>query len=818
MNKQENKYELLWKKLEQIAIEDEEDLYFKFANKMQMLEDDFHIDLEQGLYDKFVNNGKEKSKINNESVASSIDENAENISSSEKVKLFMSLFKGRSDVYAKRWISKTGKSGYSPVCGNFYIKYKCNKPQNPKFNCGECIHRNLMPLTEEVILEHLKGKIVVGIYPLLQGDSCNFLAIDFDDKTFEKDVSAFWEVCDEFKIPIYVEKSRSGNGIHVWIFFSEPIYAMQARKMGMILLTKTMEKSSLNLNSYDRMFPNQDTMPKGEFGNLIALPFQGESVKNGNTLFVDKYFEPYQNQSDILLNIKKINSVDVIDFINKNKEDDYENPILENVDENELPKKEKIKEPVFQNDVECIFDNQIYIKKLKLLPNEVTYLKRLASFMNPEYYEKQKYRLPIYKTPRIISCFEEDNKFLIMPRGCLEKIQTICDNSKVKLIIKDTREAGVVTNYKFKGKLRPIQKKALEELLKYDTGILSAVPSFGKTVVGIGIIDKLKTNTLIVVHTKQLLDQWKERLSIFLDIDKKEIGQIGGGKRNPNGQLDVGILQSLNKKGDIDEIVETYGLVIVDECHRISAFSFEQVLKSCRSKHVYGLTATPIRKDGHHKIVYMQCGDIRHRVTNRQIKGFKEIERTVITKKTPYRFQTFTESDTKITMTSIYNDMVHNVFRNNLIVEDIKNVVAEGKIPIVLSERKEHLNIIKEMLEDLDVPIIFYKAAMGKKETENIIKIKETADEKGIPRIILATSKLLGEGFDDARLDTLFLTMPVSWKGRITQYVGRLHREYDNKTKVEVYDYLDNMEMLEKMYEKRLKGYKSEGYIVNLKD
>ena len=338
------------------------------------------------------------------------------ISNEEKVKIFMEVFKGRTDLYTKRWTSnKTGKSGYSPVCKNEFSTYKCDKP---RVKCSECPFRELLPLSEEVILKHLKGEITIGIYPLLPGDLCNFLAIDFDKKTYEKDVIAFWNICDELNIPVYVEKSRSGNGAHIWIFFEESMPAKIARKMGNILLTKTMEKTSLDLDSYDRLFPNQDTMPKGGFGNLIALPFQGECSKNGNTVFINKYFEVEENQLNILTNIKRMKCDDIYNFIDVNQEDDYKEPEIEELSDDDIPKKDTIKDTIFTNNVECIIENQIYVKKLKLLPNEITYLKRLASFTNPKFYELQKLRMPIFykTTPRIISCFEEDERFLIQTR------------------------------------------------------------------------------------------------------------------------------------------------------------------------------------------------------------------------------------------------------------------------------------------------------------------------------------------------------------------------------------------------------------------
>lgn len=739
------------------------------------------------------------------------EQEPKNISSEEKVKIFMEIFKGRTDLYAKRWTSnKTGKSGYSPVCKNEFSVYKCDKP---RIKCNECPYRELLPLTEDVILKHLKGDITIGIYPLLPGDLCNFLAIDFDKKTYEKDVIAFWNTCDDLGIPIYVEKSRSGDGAHVWIFFEESISARIARKMGNILLTKTMEKASLDLDSYDRLFPNQDTMPKGGFGNLIALPFQGKSSKSGNTVLVDKYFDVQDNQLDILTNIKRIKSDEIYEFIDKYKEDDYKEPEPEEISDDDIPKKDNIKNTLFTNNIECIIENQIYIKKLKLLPNEITYLKRLASFTNPKFYELQKLRMPIFykTTPRIISCFEEDDRFLILPRGCLEKIKEICEKSNVKLIIKDKREKGIETEYNFIGKLNKKQENAMNELITHETGVLCATTGFGKTVIGANIISKLKTNTLVIVNRNNLLEQWKERLSYFLDTNKKEIGQCGASKEKLNGKLDVASFQALFKKDNIEELVKNYGLVIVDECHHVAAFSFEKVLKAIRSKYVYGLTATPTRKDGWHKIIYMQCGDIRVRVSNKELKQNKEMEHTVIVKKTNYKYIPTEEKD-KIQISEILSDMCHNVFRNSLIIEDIGKCISEGRIPIVLTERVEHLNILREQLEYMNVPVVIYKGNMGKKKTKEIQDILKEADENNKSRIILATSSSIGEGFDDSRLDTLFLTMPVSWKGRIIQYVGRLHREHEDKEKVIVYDYLDNMKVLEKMYNRRIKGYKIAGY------
>ncbi len=566
------------------------------------------------------------------------------------------------------------------------------------------------------------------------------------------------------------------------------------------------------------LFPNQDTMPKGGFGNLIALPFQGESCKEGNTVFVDKYFDVQKNQIEILANLKKMTKDEVYTIVEKYANEDFAEPeTTEIIEDDEIPKKENIKDIIFANNIECILDNQIYVKKLKLLPNEISYLKRLASFTNSEFYEKQRLRLPIYKTPRIISCFEEDERCLILPRGCMDKIRTICENSNVKLIIKDNRELGIKTDYNFVGTLNKKQEKVMNELLKYDTGVLCATTGFGKTVIAAKIISKLKVNALVLVNRNSLLEQWKERLSYFLDINKKEIGQIGASKENLNGKLDIASVQSLTKKENMEDLVKNYGLVIVDECHHVAAYGFEQVMKAIRSKYVYGLTATPTRKDGLHKIIYMQCGDIRVRVANRELKQNRKMEHVVIVKNTGYKF-IGEEEKQKLQISELLNDMCNNVFRNEIIIEDIKQSVLQGRIPIVLTERVDHLKILKEGLEEklkgLGIPVVIYKGTMGKKQAVEVQNILREADEEGRPRIILATSSSIGEGFDDSRLDTLFLTMPVSWKGRIIQYVGRLHREHDGKNKVIVYDYLDNMKVLDKMFERRMRGYKIAGYEV----
>lgn len=754
-------------------------------------------------------NEKLKNKINNKIDSKKLSTNKpiKNITIEEKINIFSNVFNGRTDVYAKRWVSgKTGKSGYSPVCKNEFNIYKCDKPRT---KCSDCLYKDLMPLTNEIIKKHLQGNITIGIYPLLLGDKCNFIVIDFDKSTYKSDVLAFWDICDSLNIPIYVERSRSRNGAHVWIFFKSSIYAKDARKMANILITKTIEKNSLDLDSYDRIFPNQDTIPKGGFGNLIALPFQGSCAKDGNTVFINKDFEPEKNQLNLLKNIKRLTELDVLEFIKKYQKEDYDEP------KEVIFEKEESKDTIFIHNIECIFTNELYIKKENLTMQEIMYLKRLASFTNPKFYELQKLRMPIYAetTPRIIYCFDEDKDFLILPRGCVTKIDEICKKNNVKFIIEDKRELGINEyTYTFKGKLTSKQEKAKNQLLEYDIGVLSASTGFGKTVISAKIISELKRNTLIIVNRTTLLEQWKEKLSFFLDIDKKQIGQIGAGKVKANGRLDVASFQSLYKREDLEEIVSGYGLVIVDECHHVAAFSFEKVLKALRAKYVYGLTATPTRKDGWHKIIFMQCGDIRCRFNNTGIEGNDLLKHKVVVRRTNYKFNPSLATINDIKISDIFNNMAKDENRNNLIISDIKTCIKEGRTPIVLTERIVHLNILKDKLKELNIPIIIYKGKMGKRKLDEIKEVINKADANNMPRVILATSSSVGEGFDDSRLDTLFLTMPISWKGRVIQYVGRLNRSYLNKKEVIVYDYLDNMRILNKMFEKRSKGYKMIGY------
>ena len=749
---------------------------------------------------------------------------------SDKITLFRSMFKGREDVYPKRFESlKTGRSGYQPVCGNEWISGICEKP---KIKCADCKNRDFLPITDEVIRNHLLGydpddagqrDFIIGVYPLLPDETCYFLTVDFDKASWQQDALAYLETCRENHIPAVLERSRSGNGGHIWIFFSESIQAATARRMGTFILTETMElRPRIGFDSYDRFFPNQDTMPKGGFGNLIALPLQAKPREQDNSVFVDDNFTPYRDQWSFLSSVEKMDLSQVKSIVNKairkGKIVGVQSVFTDENDEKPWtapPSRKRKDQQIVGNlpkEIELVFGNQIYIEKKGLPPALLNQLIRLAAFQNPEFYKTQAMRLSTWNKPRIIACHEEFPKHIGLPHGCLEDVLELLNALSVKTKIIDERYSGEPLRVNFQGDIRPQQEKAIDELLKYDSGILSAATAFGKTVIGIYILAKRKVNTLILVHRRQLMDQWIARVEMFLDINPADIGQIGGGKWKPTGKIDVAMIQSLSKKGEVNDIVGDYGHLIVDECHHISARSFEIVARQSKAKYMLGLSATVTRKDGHHPIIFMNIGPIRYSVSHRKQAKERPFSHKVIFKETDFKLPVDLVEKENLQIHEIYSALAGNDKRSQAIVNDVIKVVKNGRSPVVLTERREHLEKLESMLSSVIENVIVFKGGMGKKQRQSAMdKLNVITDNE--ERIILATGRYLGEGFDDARLDTLFLTMPVSWKGVLAQYAGRLHRLHDQKKEVVVYDYVDKgVPMLERMYKRRLTGYKTIGY------
>lgn len=462
--------------------------------------------------------------------------------------------------------------------------------------------------------------------------------------------------------------------------------------------------------------------------------------------------------------------------------------------------------------IELILGNQMYIEKGGL-PSELrNRLIRLAAFQNPEFYKAQAMRLPTFGKPRIISCAEDFAKHIALPRGCLDEIVDLLRSLGFAVTLRDERCTGSVISAEFIGELTTEQAEAAGKLLASDNGVLAASTAFGKTVVAIDIIARRAVNTLVLVHRQQLLDQWVARLSTFLDIDPKQIGRIGGGKHKPTGMIDVALLQSLCRKGVVDDLVGDYGHLVVDECHHISASSFEQVARACKAKYVLGLSATPARKDGHHPIIFMQCGPIRYKDNARDQAALRPFEHKLVVRRTDFVLPLELSMQAKPSIQDIYSAIIADTQRNDMILDDIIAAVEDGRSPVVITERKEHLELLAAALGKAVRNVIVLKGGMGagqrKAVTEQLSAIPDTEE-----RVIVATGRYLGEGFDDARLDTLFLTMPISWKGTLSQYAGRLHRLHSGKREVRIYDYADlNVSMLARMHDKRLRGYRAIGY------
>lgn len=743
----------------------------------------------------------------------------------EKIKLYMSLFKGQTDVYAKRWENKKkDKAGYSPVCKNEWVYGLCNKP---KVKCSKCPYREYETLDESVIESHLKGQIVAGVYPLLTDETCHFLAIDFDGKDWREDVATIREICNEFNIQAIVERSRSGNGAHLWFFFENPISAVLARKFGSSLLTYGMgRRYKIAFSSYDRLFPNQDTMPKGGLGNLIALPLQMEARKNGNAVFIDNSLNQYNDQWAFLASIKRFTKIEIESLTTK-LSGGNELGVLK-IDEDEMKPWEKqavykLKSNDFPSGISIVRANMLYIPTTGISQNALNRLKRLAAFKNPEFYKSQAMRLPTFNKPRIISCSEIKSGYLCLPRGCEHEMAEMFSKSGTEISFTDETNSGMSVDINFIGALRDEQQLALDKMLSVNYGILSGTTAFGKTVVALKLIAERKLNTLILVDKINLLNQWESRINEFLTINetvktktgreskKSAIGKLGGGKQQLRGIIDIALLQSLNRQGKVHECVKNYGMVIVDECHHVSAFTFESVLKEVNAKYVYGLTATPTRKDGHHPIITMQCGEILYRDDAKLQAENRPFEHYLMPRFTPFKLPENTDKS-EITISNLYGEIVEDETRNQLIVEDIETCYREGKNCLVLTGRRNHVEKIVELLNKVIPDVIALTGGMGTKKTRiKLSKISEMPQEKTM--VIVATGSFIGEGFDVPRLDTLFLAMPISWKGTLQQYAGRLHRLYDTKKEVVVYDYIDiHVPMLERMYSRRLKGYASIGY------
>lgn len=689
-----------------------------------------------------------------------------------KIAFFRSLFRGREDVYPRRFESRrTGKSGYAPACANEWVRGVCEKPQ---VKCAVCPHRRCLPVTDDVIRWHLSGRdagdqpFVAGVYPLLVDETCHFLAADFDKAGWQSDALVFVRGCRRLGLAAALERSRSGRGGHVWLFFEQAVPAALARRLGSYLITEAMEeRPDIGRDSYDRLFPNQDTLPQGGFGNLIALPLQRGPRDQGHSVFVDDDLVPWADQWAFLSGLRRI-ARDEVEAIVHDAE--RRGRVLgvrlppqdeEDAEPWAAPPSRRRQEATIAGELpaslELVHGNQVYIAKEGLPPALRNRLLRIAAFQNPEFYRAQAVRLSTFGKPRVIACAEDHQQHIGLPRGCLDDVRHELTSLGIRPIVRDHREGGRLLDVTFTGELRPEQMVAAEAMVAHDTGVLAATTAFGKTVVAAWLIARRRVNTLVLVHRRQLLDQWVERLSTFLGLPAKSIGRVSGGRARTTGSIDVALIQSLIKKGVVDDRVADYGHVIVDECHHLSARTFEAVVRQAKARFVVGLSATVTRKDGHHPIVTMQCGPVRHRVDARAQAVSRPFAHIVLVQPTGFRSRRTPETDRRMEFQALYQELVADGTRNCRIAEDVIDAVHSGRSPLVLTERNDHLDSLEHLLAPAVPHLVVLRAGAGKKDRRAMAERLATIPT-GEGRVVLATGKYVGEGFDDARLDSLFLT------------------------------------------------------------
>lgn len=737
------------------------------------------------------------------------------LTASEKIDIFMDYFKGRNDIYAKRYYrTKKQIYGWCPACTNEFGK-GCAKVKG-KADCANCNVAHFKKLTRDIVKNHFNGKennMGIGLYPLNLDNSCYLIALDFDENDWFEDMHSVYKIAMKYGIHPLMERSASGLGGHLWIFFEEAISAMKARNLMMLFIQEAMEvNKQLKFDSFDRMFPNQDRMPQGSFGNLIALPLRYDAYIKGNSAFINEYQQVIEQPIEYLMTIPKVNET-LVDTIlsNQSKEDYFFDKMQIGFNFN--------LETAYTKRIDMIENTMLCIEKKTLNTYTLNVLKRLASMYNPEYRSLQNMKKTIYRgsTPRVLCYFEEDDQNLYLPRGIKQKIHEVFPEAIIN--VDDQTSCGKSIEIAFKKTLRKNQIEPVNKLMKYEMGVMKAVTGFGKTVMAIYIMSQIKLNTLVIVPTKELQNQWVERIDEFLTYPKTKLKKdrficvYNGTKKRLNGNIDIATVASLAKIENSKEILSNYGLVIIDECHHAASNTFISVLRNLSAKYVYSFSATPERTDGLEKVVYMFCGPLRYITNSYEIQANYTFKQILIPRMTTMRIL-----DHDLEYNGILDELMRNQARNYLILKDVaKEYKENGKI-ILLTERVEHVSILYEMMRYLGEHVYALSGAIKDKERAEIIKkVRNLSNNENY--ILIATSKLLGEGFDMASLKTLFLVMPVSAENRIIQYTGRIHRNYEGKDIVKVYDYVDvNIPMMEAMFQKRLKQYQREGYYLQEDD
>lgn len=716
----------------------------------------------------------------------------------EKIEIFKTLFRGREDVFAIYW-EKADKSasGYTPACLNEWKPGLCHKLQRQK--CKDCPHANYAGLNDYYIEQHLRGHKIYGIYPLLEDNYSYFIAADFDGKDWEKDILRFYNKCQEYNLPICIERSRSGDGGHAWIFFADKYPAFKSRNIIINILreAKIIDQFAKE-DSFDRLFPNQDEHSGKGFGNLIALPMQGKARENNNTIFLnpENKLLPFSDQWELLKNICKISIAQIDMLYNKfNGADSSDN--------------RKVKESSFSKQLIIAVAEQIYISKINLPRVLVNFLREELNFVNSEFIIKKKMGLSTYKIERYFKLIESEENSYVIPRGFLGELIDFLNEKNIKFVLNDKRKKCEAVKLENACKLYDYQQEAVKDVLAEDNGVLVAPPGAGKTIMGIEIISRLKQPTLILVHKKQIYSQWLQRIESFMNIPRREIGQICGNKKMVGDKITVAMLQTLsNAENFVKELeLDKIGLVLVDECHHIPAKTFRKVITKLDPYYLYGFTATPRRKNNDEKLIYIYLGKILYTVsqnfTNQtkddKFKSEENIKIKVIIRNTEIDVPFKVKVDNFQVLSKI---IVFDSNRNKLIIDDIKKEADSGNRCLILTERKEHVEVLSYYLKG-SYEIITLTGELNEKQKNEKLKQIET----GNFQIIIATGQLIGEGTDFPNLNCLFLVYPFAFEGKLVQYIGRIQRGQNSSSTI--YDYRDiKISYLEKFYKKREKYYK----------
>ena len=769
----------------------------------------------------------------------------------EHASLLYSYFKGRQDVYSLR----SSKKGYYTQCNNFWKYGICPKRDGTKIKCQDCSSQDYKELKGRVILQHLQGikedcTDVVGLYPLFPDGSCWFLVFDFDNhdesaepsKEWQQEVNALREMCSVLGIDSLVERSRSGKGAHVWIFFSDPIQASKARKFGESLLRKGAESVSLkNFTYYDRMMPMQDFLPEGKLGNLIALPLQGRALRNGNSAFVDESWNTYKDQWKRLRETRRLSEKEVDDLIKLWCPDDdamsiFQNDVVEDTaaghtsllfGQTPASTNRDFHAEDADGSVKIILSDGIYVNKKGLKDRMQNAIRRIAAYSNPQFFQTLKLGFSTKDTPRIVYNGYDEGDYIVIPRGCYDELISQLSVAGVRYDVVDKRQKGRKIDIHFNGDLYSEQQIAAEKMLYNDIGVLAAATAFGKTVLGAYLIAEKKVNALVLVHNVEIMNNWIKDLSSFLTINeelptyttpkgrvKKRsslIGTFSSQKDSTTGIIDIAMITSLGREDNINELVRNYGMVIVDECHHAAAVTHENVLRAVTARYVYGMSATINRGDKQDKKMFMQLGPIRHRYTAKERAQKQGIGHYIYPRFT--RLVDLNQSEDK-NPSDYYRLIMQSELRNMQIVSDVIDCVKRGRTPVIMTKFKEHAQKLYDMLQGVADHVFLLQGGKSLKERA-AIREQMAAVRADESLVLVAIGQYVGEGFNYPRLDTMLLAMPISFEGNVEQHAGRLNRDYEGKKDAIIFDYIDqHVPTLKRMYYKRLRAYKKIGYEV----